>query len=165
MPYFVRKITRAKWPDESITDNPFDIPADAITVDLKTSTNKLSVWEVTDEGEIGDAVLAIASGFDRIDRFDVVWIDITEIDRRGIKFIKSPGLTPVESLKNTHIDLSSLNYYYVGLFAESIIDTIRSEKIKRYSKGEIKKLLLTAIQEGKLNMDDLAEKIREELQK
>ena len=70
MPYFVRKIARAKWSNESITDNPFDIPADAITLDLKTFTNTLSVWEVTDEGKVGDAVLAIASGFDRIETFD-----------------------------------------------------------------------------------------------
>jgi hypothetical protein len=164
MPYFVRKISMVKWiPEENIADNPFDVSADAITADLRTKSNTLSVWQIENENNIEDAVLAIVSGFDKIDTFDVVWIEKEELDKRGIKFVQSPGDTPISHLVDTHIDLSFLNYYCVGLVAESIIDTIKSKRFKRYYKVDTKKLLKDAISNGILNINDLKEKIRLDL--
>lgn len=162
MSYLVRKIARAKWTlpnDNGIDDNPFDIAADAITIDLKTISNSLSVWEVKDEQSLDNAVLAIACAGNQLDTIDVVWIEKNEIEQKGLEYQASPGLTPVEHLVNTHIDLTKLTYYKIGLLAETINNRIADGKIKRYSKGEIKKLLNAAIQNGLVKKEQLLDSI------
>jgi hypothetical protein len=160
MSYLVRKITRAKWSlDNGIVDNPFDIPADAIVLDLKTTSNTLSVWEVQDEQSLDNAVLAIVSGGNQLDTIDVVWIEKNEIERKGVEYQSSKGITPIEHLVDTHIDLMKLNYFKMGLVAETITNTIADSKIKRYTKGEIKKLLNSAIESGSVKIEQLLEGI------
>jgi hypothetical protein len=160
MSYLVRKIARAKWsPPTGIEDNPFDIPADAIANDLKTSANTLSVWEIEDEKSLDNAVLAIASGGNQLDAIDIVWIEKQEIEQKGVDYQLSPGITPIEYLINTHIDLTKLTYFKIGLIAETIFNTISNGKIKRYTKGEIKKLINTAIQDGLVKKEQLVEGI------
>lgn len=161
MSYLVRKVTRAKWsPPSGILDNPFDIPADVIAIDLKTSANTLSVWEISDEIDLDDAVLAIASGGNKLDTIDVVWIEKHELDRKGLEHIASPGRTPIEYLVNKHLDLTNLEYFKIGLVAESIASKIALNKIKRYSKGELKKLFNLAISKGLVEKNHLDEGIR-----
>jgi hypothetical protein len=160
MSYLVRKIARAKWsPPNGIEDNPFDIPADAIANDLKTSTNTLSVWEIKDEQSLDNAVLAIASGGNQLDAIDIVWVEKEVIEQKGVECQLSPGITPIECLIDTHIDLTKLTYFKIGLVAETIFNTIANGKIKRYTKSEIKKLINTAIQDGRVKKEQLVEGI------
>ena len=164
MSYFVRKITRAKWSLPSgVVDNPFDVPADVIAIDLKTSANTLSVWEIEDEVNLDDAVLAIASGGNKLDTIDIVWIEKIELEKKGVEFIASPGRTPIEYLVKTHLDLTGLNYFKIGLIAESITTKIASSKIKRYTTGELKKLFNAAIDKGLVEKSLLDEGIRKGL--
>lgn len=162
MSYLVRKITRTKWLVE-LADNPYDIPADTITGDLKSTRNTLSVWEVQQENDLKQAVLALASAGDRLDTIDIVWIPKDEIQDKNIDCDYTPGLTPIKSLQNTHIDLSDMNYRKLGLLAESIINNISIQRIKRYTKGDLKRLFNTAIQDGMFSKTDLPEKIQEKL--
>ena len=60
MSLLVRKINRAKWLQTDIAHGD-DISADAITNCMKTTSNRLSVWEVESEARIEEAALAIAS--------------------------------------------------------------------------------------------------------
>lgn len=160
MSYLVRKIARAKWsPEKSIEDNPFDIAADAIVLDLKTQANTLSVWEVKDEQSLDNAVLAIVSGGNQLDTIDVVWIEKKEVERKGVDYEASPGITPIQHLADTHIDLKNLNYFKIGLVAETITNTIADRKIKRYTKAELRKLLNSAIEKGFVNREQLSEGI------
>ena len=57
--YLVRKITRAKW-DRTDQLGEVEIPADAVTADLRTTDNALSLWASPDAAGDGltDAVLA-----------------------------------------------------------------------------------------------------------
>lgn len=162
MSYLVRKIARTKWLLE-IKDNPFDIPADTITSDLKSTSNTLSVWEVEQETDLTQAVIALVAAGDRLDTIDIVWMPKDEIDTKKINCDYTLGLTRIESLRKTHIDLSGMNYFKIGLFAESIISNIAAQRIKRYTKGELKKLLNKAIQDGIFLKTDLHEKIQEKL--
>jgi len=164
MSYLVRKITRGKWLSDKTKDNPFDISSDAITADLRSRGNTLSVWEVEQEADIKEAVIALATAGDRLDTIDVVWIPKNELQEKQIECIDTPGNTPIKTLQNTHIDLSSMNYFKIGLFAESIINNIAAKRIKRYSAGDLKKLFKAAIQDGTLSKADLSEKIQETLE-
>jgi hypothetical protein len=164
MSYLVRKIARAKWsPPNDIADNPFDIPADAIANDLKTSANTLSVWEIENEQSLDDAVLAITCGGTQLDTIDIIWVEKKEIERKGVEYQQTPGITPIEDLADTHIDLTRLTYFKIGLVAETIINTIANGKIKRYIKAEIIKLINAAIQNGRVRKDQLGEGITKNL--
>lgn len=163
MSFLVRKISRAKWSPSNINDNPFDIPSDTITKDLKSTTNTLSVWEVLNVSSIDEAVLAIVSSGDRIDTIDIVWIPKNELVSKKIDCISTPGATPITSLINNHVDLSNLTYFKIGLFAESIMNNISSSNIKRYNKSALKKLFNSSIQNGVFAKTDLPLRMQEDL--
>lgn len=162
MGLLVRKINRSKWPQED-EDNVFNVKSDAITICLKSSSNTLSVWEIEDEQHLDEAVLALASGFQHLESIDVVMLERDKL-KKEIECKQTKGSTPVVDLENTHFDLSGLNYYTIGIVAEHIIEKIRTKKIKRYSLGELKKILNNAIDSGRLKREDLKENVLKKIQ-
>ena len=99
--FLARKISFPKWethPDLSAGE----IQADAITADLRTFGNKLSVWRCGDAkpayGDIQEAALAMASTMDRANKFDLVWFDKGELERAGFIIKQTAGETSVAGL-------------------------------------------------------------------
>lgn len=74
MGLLVRKINRSKWPQED-EKNVFKVASDAITICLKSCGNTLSVWEIDNEQNLDEAVLALASGFQHLESIDVVMLE------------------------------------------------------------------------------------------
>ena len=71
MQLLVRKINRAKWDQNNICEG--ESPSgDAITIDLRTKNNTLSIWEINSEDEIEDAVLALTVAGDTLNTIDIV---------------------------------------------------------------------------------------------
>jgi hypothetical protein len=164
MSYFVRKYAKPKWIRTVIDDNPFDIPADVICSDLKTDGNTLSVWEIEDETKLEDAVLAITSDGDRLDTIDIIWIEKSEIEMKGVSYKQTPGKTPIKQLVDTHVDLCQLSYYKIGLVAESISEKVaRDVQIKRYTQTDLKKIYKSAISNGVVDKDSLKPGISDKL--
>lgn len=164
MAFLIRKINRSKWPNQDFENFSIDdLVADAITSDLRTSKNTLSTWEIESEDQVLEAVLALSSGFDRLDTIDVIILDKAEVIGRGFEIIETPGLTPIKDLVNTHKDIVNLTFKSLGSFSRLILDTFHKEKVKRVKKGELKKLLLEAIETGRLNIDSLKDGVREKL--
>ena len=71
--FLARKITRAKWVSADLDSG--EIPADAVTADLRTKNNTLSFWQCGDGTEEGlnEAVLALAAAGQRVENIDIVW--------------------------------------------------------------------------------------------
>ena len=161
MSLLIRKINRNKWLQADKI--PDDVSADAITGCMRTKSNALSVWEVSDENKIDEAVLAIVSAGDRLEAIDVVQIEREHIEKSKIDCIQTDGRTLVEDLVDTHIDLSNLAYKELGIIACHIVNKIRQEQIKRYTEGQIKKILRDAIQKERLETENLNESIRKKL--
>jgi hypothetical protein len=161
MSLFIRKINRNKW--LQVDEAPDDVSADAITGCMRTLHNTLSVWEVQDENEIDEAVLAIVSAGDRLESVDVVQIDRECLVENKIDCIRTKGDTLVEELKDTHIDLSNLAYKELGIIACHIVDKFKEKKVKRYTEGQIKAILRDAIQQERLETENLNESIRKKL--
>ena len=153
MGLLVRKINRSKWPQDD-EKNVFKVASDAITICLKSCGNTLSVWEIDNEQNLDEAVLALASGFQHLESIDVVMLESDRLQAE-IKSKQTKGQTPVKDLENTHFDLIDLNYYTIGLVAEHIIEKLRQKKIKRYTISDLKKILNTAIATGRLKREDL----------
>ena len=160
--YLIRKINRAKWFQIDIY-NDNDVSADAITNCLRTTKNTLSVWNIASEDDVDKAVLAIISSQDHIETIDVVILNTEKIKEYEINIIASSGNTPIEEYKNLHRDLSELTFSKLGKIKDHIVERIRNDKIKRYTKGQLKKMLLEAIKSGKLKLDDLNDSIQNKL--
>lgn len=158
----IRKINKSKWYQIDIK-NDNDVSADAITNCLKTTKNTLSVWSIENENDIEKAILAIASNLDHIETIDVVILNDEKLQEFGIKIITSMGNTPIESLKEIHRDLSELTFSKLGHIKDHIVERIRNDKIKRFTKGDLKKLLKKAIEKGFLELDDLNESVRSKI--
>ena len=167
MAYLVRKITRAKWePGEDLARD--EIPADAVTADLRTNGNVLSFWQLdmpSKDSEICRIALALATAAERVDRMDLTWIDKNRLSGQGITLKPSPGRTPVESLRGNHVDVTKLDLDRLCRIAGWIADALARQQHKRFTKRELVFLIVEAVREGIVSLDDLAPKVKEEIGK
>ncbi|MDR1089538.1 MAG: hypothetical protein LBL79_00545 [Prevotella sp.] len=133
--------------------------ADAITGCLRTTKNTLSVWRINNEAELEEAVLAIAAGQDRLETIDVVMLDDDYFVKCDIVIEETEGLTPVVDLKNTHVDLCSLDFWSIGMVAEHIVESIKKDKHRRFREAELTKIIKNAIATKRLELADLKDGI------
>src|SRR5438445_1424065 len=126
MSYLARKISRAKWDRREGLDVDA-IPADAVTLDLRTEGNTLSFWTIrnADEESLRRVVLALAAAADRVDRIDVVCVARDALEDRDIRFEATEGRTPVESAGRDHVDAVHLDLTRLTTIAQQIADALR----------------------------------------
>ena len=100
MPYLIRRISRAKW--DEIEGG--EVSADAITNDLKTFQNDLSVWLISNREELDRAVLALVTGGKqtKLSTLHIILIEEEMIENNGLTLKETPGDTVVASLVNSH---------------------------------------------------------------
>ena len=113
--FLARKITRAKWePKQGFADG--EIPADAVTADLRTQGNSLSLWQCGDATmhEVEEAALALATAGNQVDKLDIVWLSDDDLNADGQNWAETEGRTPVTDLIRRHVDLSLLDYGRLG---------------------------------------------------
>lgn len=174
MSLLVRRIARAKWDsfDTKIETKkslksllvkvgiikPFaDVSADAITNCLKTNDNTLSVWEIEDETEINDAILALVTGKkqEKFSTIHYVIIDKNTLNNNGLTAVDFDGDTVVEDLVKKHKNISNLSYSSLGLMKNIILDCISSNKVNTITRAQQKELVVSAIENGRLMKDAL----------
>lgn len=154
MAFLARKITRSKWPHSAELDKIEcrDIPADAITIDLKTNNNALSVWWIHSDTALTEVVLALSSNMEHLNKIEVVYINEQDLLDRGlIVDSESNGLTPVTGLAQTHRDIAEMTLTTLGEFACAVLSALKCEQYGRYSEKEVKGILNDAILNGRLN--------------
>lgn len=162
MSFLVRKINKAKWYQIDIMESN-DITADAITNCLRTTKNTLSVWHIETEDDLEKAVLAIVANQEHLDTIDVVILDEPSLNEYNLNIVTSPGETPVASLIEAHRDIAELTFIKLGHVKDHIVQRIRSQKMKRYTVGSLKKILSDAIANGLIQKEDLKESLREKI--
>ena len=159
----VRKISYGKWKDheERILDE-FD--ADAITSCLRTTDNTLSTWKIESEKEITDVYLAIATNSENISKMVLLKIDSEELTKQGLEFGNTESVTPHKSFSKRHYDITNLNYNKLGKVAVIIRNQINDEKnIYQKTKAQVMDLLLTRINNKEIDINDLNDKLRKEI--
>lgn len=164
--FLVRKITRAKWESKKELSSE-EIPADAVTVDLRTKDNSLSFWEceLDSKENIEEIALAIVAAGHHIERLDLIWIADEKFKEDGQTRKYSEGRTPLEDLAKQHVDVYRLDYVRLGKIASRITAAIKTDNHLRLTKKSLTKLLVAAVKQGRINLDRLEEKIRTETQK
>lgn len=158
----VRKIDRAKWVQNDIVSGAA-VSADAITNCLRTTGNKLSTWRVTDASAIEEAVLAMSSQFDHLDALDVVAVEESALAAAGLNILATPGRTAIGSFADRHRDIAGLTYTSLGALATFIVGEFQADRVHRFTKGQLRRLLVDAISDGVLRADDLKPSVKSEV--
>ena len=166
--FLARKVSLPKWethPDLS----EGEIQADAITADLRTFDNRLSVWCCGDEGpaceDLQKAALAMASTMDRANTIDLVWIDKGELERAGFIIRQSEGETCVPDLVSLHYDVCSLDYAKLGAMACLVEKAIANGQSRRFRRKQVLDLIVDATVKGRVDQDQLKCSLKKDVQK
>lgn len=161
---FVRKITKTKWKNQLSDDNSIQtiISADAVTSCLRTDKDTLSIWNVKDEK---DAVLALAAVNTSISVIDIVIFEKNFFDSNNIVITNKKASNPVRDLEELHYDIECLDYEKLGILANYIANnTIENKEfIKRFTVGEIKDILKKAVEEDRIDVNDLDSNLKSKI--
>ena len=157
MPYLVRKINRSKW--ESKIDD--DICADAITACLRTQNNTLSVWKIESKEEINNVILALSTGSnqEKVATINYILFDYEEVNKSGLILKSTKGDTALKSAIENHLDFTDLNYIRLGKVKDLILDCIANKNTGIFTRSQIIKMLKKAIEDQKINVQDLNQRL------
>jgi len=166
MPFLVRKVERAKWAQNDLS-NGDPVSADAITNCMKTRDNSLSVWEIEESEDLEKAVLAIASDGRHIDTMDFVILKLDDLENKRIEVSSEPASTPVSEFNSNHRNILKLNYGSLGTVAELIAKEHICGSVHRFTHGRLVQMLASAAASGLLSVDDLrfSDKKKEKIRK
>ncbi len=162
--FLARKITRAKW--ETMHGlSAGEIPADAVTIDLKTQGNSLSFWQCPTDarGDVDEAALAIAVARERLDRLDIIWLDNEELQADGQTLRNTEGRTPVTDMATKHVDVTGLDYGRLGGVARRVVAAIEEDRYCRLTRASVKRLIEAAVGQGRIDLDALDDRLRSEV--
>lgn len=162
--FLARKITRAKWCPKAGLDNGA-IPADAVTVDLRTRANTLSFWRCgeADEEALKMVALTLAAASERVDKVELVWLDGDDLIRDKIDLAPSRGRTPVATMVDQHVDAKRLDLLRLGCVARRVADALHAKRYKRWTKAQVLDILIAAVEEKLVDLDGLGEKVQNDV--
>jgi hypothetical protein len=156
----VRKISRAKW-QTFVHEDGKPVAADAVTGDLRTQNNNLSLWKISDLSQLHEAALAIVSGQECPDAIDLAALDEKELVEKGFSIQETLGATPVKDLQEIHRDIVSLTCNDLCPLAQVVIGSFRQERVRRISKKEILDIVADAVKNKRLELSDLKKEVLE----
>lgn len=147
---------------------PEEIAADAVTRDLPTTNNDLSFWacQSVDDAELRETVLALAANCERLDKMDVAWLERDAVQGEELTVLQSPehANTPVESLKNRHVDIARLDLVRLGKVAGLMRVAVKEKRCKRFLKKEVLTVLVEAVRSGRVKAEALKERVRQDVE-
>ena len=86
-----------------------------------------------------------------------------ELQAEGQHWLESEGRTPVTNMVGRHVDVCRLDYVRLGKIARCIADAIREDRYKRLTKRNILRLLVSAVEQRRVDMTALGEKVYNEV--
>lgn len=148
---------------EDLYDGSFST-SDAITSDLRTQKNTLSVWRIDNPEDVDGIVAALALGRDSIQKMAYLILNEEEIKKMGIPLNKELG--QAEGMMDTsilkcHINISELDYWRIGFLAEYLKKLAVSENGHgSKTKVEVNNILKKMIQNNKIDINLMNEKLK-----
>lgn len=165
MPFLARKVSLAKWqPNSDLAKE--EISADAVTSDLRTLGNTLSLWACSsaEKNELEEIALALASSAERLDKIDLAWIDQSQLESEGISLVASTGRTPVQNCQQRHRDAVRLDLARLGKVAGQVAQAVREKgQWRRFSTREVLNLIKKAINDRRIGPDQLSSELKQEV--
>jgi hypothetical protein len=139
------------------------LPADVIGPFNRTKDNRLSVYELNDEGTNSARVLAaigVGSQSGLTDT-DCLIFDSTVVDGLGIALEKSEGTTLDTATNKLHWDLVTLTGTQIVALASALVD---GAKVEPMLQSELVTGLKEAVASGQVDVAKLSVKVRQQSQ-
>ena len=142
-----------------------EISGDAVTADLRTKDNALSFWECGDAAsdELERVALALATAGDRLDKVELAWTPVEELESADVKLQKTPGRTLVTNMIECHVDACEVDLERLCSIATSVSESLDKDRYHRFTKAQVRAMIKSAIANGALDSSGLPEKIQAEL--
>lgn len=160
---YLRMINKkAKWEESKKTRIP-ELSSDIITNCLRTTEETLSLWHIDDIHKIDDAIIALASNRDLIQKLDYLIIPDEYIEKYDLHLKENDGKSPYEDFNKEHRDIINVDYEKLGIVSEMILDIMNntSSTIKRVYEDEVLAKLTEALKDGKITQTKLKKSLLE----
>lgn len=170
MAYYVRKISRSKWQEKTLSADEVkalqeikSVAADAITNCIKTTGNKLSLWKVEKKRDSIDDIIPLIIGFERPDTCDIIYISDEIFSEEGIVLEQSSedANTPIEELKQYHYNAVINDYEGLGKFAKVVLRSLNNHR--RFKGKEVKTKLKEMLDNHEIDKEMISDKLYEKI--
>jgi len=154
VPFFLRKIRKAKWyKNENVSWlAEGELQADALS-DLETKNNELSVWYVEDDkSNLEQIAAALAASGDAISNLDYALLDQEVLSEVSIKVRNTRGGSPDKKVNSWHRDLVELSATALFELAKAIQTKATKERIL---PRDIGRLIKRAVDAGQIDRTKL----------
>lgn len=112
-----------------------------------------------------DAFIALGSNCAHLGKIEAVQIDEKDINQFQFNLEKENGDTPTNGINDKHYNITNLNFESLGRVIQSIIFALNNGRYVKKSRSDMKRLLIAAHQEAKIDWDRLEPTLRAELEK
>jgi len=160
VPQYLRMVRKSKWYKNTQTPwlLPDDLQADALS-DLRTHSNKLSVWEVED-GSLDLVIASLAATREHVANFEYALFSSETISRIGVRLIRSEGECCNGLVaKHMHRDLLELTAGKIMQLAK----TVSATRVTRVYPRQIVELVKIAVNSGSLDPIGISETMKKAL--
>ena len=148
MPRFLRKVRKARWASPSwVTEREASHRQGDALIDLSTTKNCLSVYQVDSDEKLRQVVTGLAAGSDNLGHVDYMIIEGELLDVIGLQAIPSDGETP-------HAEANLLHRDIVDLTADDILNlthSISADDVCRVLRPKVRVLIQHALNDGQIN--------------
>lgn len=145
-----------------------DLKADAITSDLRTSGNTLSLWMIQDDQELDDVFLALGAKMISFEKLEAIQIPEQYLEAFELDGSKE-GDSPIVSNRKNHKDIINLTYDSIGDMGMVVCRCLNEKATVKRTRSQMKRLYVDAYKDGRLDVtflnEDLRDKIIEEADK
>lgn len=166
MTYLLRTINKNRW----YRDKSFewlengDVPSEPLC-DLPPKSNQLSVWEIDNEQNNLERLLtAIAANRDKLDKIDYLLFSPDIVSQIDIDTSKTDGILPDNDVNKWHVSLQNLSVNQVADLVTCIWLSPTTQSHRLMPK-KVADLIIDAINNGHISLDDLKPKLRETIEK
>jgi hypothetical protein len=168
--WLVRRINIAKWDNSHHNQEGIEgdaIGSSAVTGNLRTENNNLSVWICHDpqsEYQLNKVFLALGCIRQSEQNLTLAWVKEEDITNAGLTIMETDGNTPAQSLVNMHRDIRYLDSDKLIKIARIFADAIRYKRqFKKRPAKKITSILADAVENKLLSLDSLDEDRQEDL--
>ena len=147
----VRKVERPEWRIAAETGDPTDL-CFALTGHSKPQDTTLSTWLIDHDEKTtrDDIVTALILTRHHLTKMDVIVVPMADLS--GIcDFTFTPGESPLTAVNNRHADMH-IPADQVMAVSRIFLQAYLQEQCHRYTKSEVRKLVKTAVQDGKVHL-------------
>lgn len=145
MSRFLRMISKiTRWDGSESVNRKDGLFTGDMLADLRTTNNKLSVWQVDGDEDVEKAIVALALSRDTVQKMCYMFLDEDELESIGISIIKDSNIPSYgidSSVLSNHGDMVNIDYWRLGFLTEYILKIAQNTSCKTFSKPEVTKLL------------------------